>query len=290
MRTLQVTGPTFGAYGGIVRAGVTFLLAFVVLYLLGRFLLVPAVERSLAARGYDETLRSLAAKVTRAVVVATAIAIGFTLAGYGAVLSSLAILGGAFALALGFAAQDLVGNFVAGVFILRDKPFVVGDWIAWDGGEGVVDDVDLRVTRVRTFDNEMVTVPNGTLANTAVTNPVAYGTLRLRETFGVGYEDDVDRVTEILVEEARAHDDVLNEPEPSVRLVEFGDSAVGLQAGIWIRDPTAGAASRVRSEYARAVKERFDDEGIDMPYPHTQLTGGIDVATVEPDSGVPESN
>ena len=283
MLQLQAGAPALGPFGGIVRDVVTFLLAFVVVYVLGRFVLLPAIDRALLAREYEEQLREFAGKITRVVVLVVALAIGFTLAGYGAVLSAIAILGGALALAIGFAAQDLVANVVAGVFILRDKPFLTGDWIEWEGGEGEVQEIDLRVTRLRTFDNELVTVPNSELADNAVTNPVANGTLRLRETFGIGYDDDVDRAREVLIEEARSHPDLLDDPDPSVRLVEFGDSAVGLESRVWIRDPTAGAAGRVRSEYGQAVKERFDAEGIDMPYPHTQLTGGIDVA--EADAG-----
>lgn len=284
MLPFQATPPAFDPYAGVLRDVVTFLLAFVAVYLLGRFVLLPSVDRALLARDYQDQIRGFVDTIVRVVVIVAAVAIAFTMAGYGAVLSAFAILGGALALAVGFAAQDLIGNLVAGVFILRDKPFVVGDWIEWDGNEGEVQEIDLRVTRLRSFDNEQVTVPNSTLATTVVTNPVANGTLRLRRTFGVGYDDDVDRASEIIVEEARSHPDLLDDPDPSVRLVELGDSAVGLEARVWIRDPTAGAAARVRSEYTQAVKERFDAEGIDMPYPHTQLTGGIDVASAGPES------
>ena len=278
MLPFQATPPALDPYAGIVRSVLTFLLAFVVVYLLGRFVLLPSIDRALLARGYEDQLRDFADTIVRTVVIVAAVAIGFTMAGYGAVLSAFAILGGALALAIGFAAQDLIANLVAGVFILRDKPFVVGDWIEWDDMKGEVQEIDLRVTRLRTFDNEQVTVPNSSLADTAVTNPVANGTLRLRQTFGIGYDDDIDSASDVLIEEARSHPDLLDEPDPGVRLVELGDSAVGLESRVWIRDPTAGAAARVRSEYAQAVKERFDAEGIDMPYPHTQLTGGIDVA------------
>ncbi|TKX77360.1 mechanosensitive ion channel family protein, partial [Halorubrum sp. SD626R] len=172
---------------------------------------------------------------------------------------------------------DLIGNFVAGVFILKDKPFEVGDWIEWNGNAGRVEDIDLRVSRVRTFDNERVTVPNGDLANNAVTNPVAYETLRQKFVFGIGYDDDIDEATDIIVDEAAEHDEILDDPAPSVRLTELGDSAVGLQARIWIADPDRGDFVRVRSEYVTAVKEAFDDAGIDMPYVHRQLTGSVEV-------------
>jgi len=273
----------FGVFGlsaalaGILFSVALFLVGLVGVLLLGRVVLVPAVRRVLGSRGFDEAVLSLGTSVANAVVWVAAIAIGFTMAGYGAFLSAFAVFGGAIALAIGFAAQDLLGNFVAGIFILKDKPFEVGDWIQWDGNSGRVEDIDLRVSRVRTFDNERITVPNGDLANNAVTNPVAFETLRQKFVFGIGYDDDISQATDIIVEKAEAHEEILDDPGVSVRLVELGDSAVGLQSRWWIADPDRGDFVRVRSEYVTAVKEAFDEAGIDMPYVHRQLTGSVEV-------------
>ena len=262
--------------GALVVSVVAFLLGFVVVLLLGKTLFVPAVRRVLGSRGFDEVVRSLGTSVANAIVWVAAIAIAFTVAGYGAFLSAFAVFGGALALAVGFAAQDLLGNFVAGIFILKDTPFEVGDWIEWDGNSGRVEDIDLRVSRVRTFDNELVTVPNGDLANNAVTNPVAYDTLRQKFVFGIGYDDDIDEATDIIVEEAKKHEAILDEPAPSVRLIELGDSDVGLQSRWWIEDPDRGDFVKIRSEYVQSVKEAFDAAGIDIPYVHRELTGSIE--------------
>jgi small-conductance mechanosensitive channel len=261
----------------VLLTAVLFVGGFLGVLLLGRTVFVPAIERALTARGFDEAVRGLGSRVASAVVWVAAITVAFTLAGYGAFLSAFAVFGSALALAVGFAAQDLLGNFVAGVFILKDKPFQVGDWIQWDGNTGRVEDIDLRVSRIRTFDNEQITVPNGDLANSAVTNPVAYETLRQKFVFGIGYDDDIAAATDIILEEAEAHPDVLEEPEPSVRLVELGGSDVGLQSRWWIDDPDRGDFVRVRSEYVTAVKEAFDEAGIDIPYVHRQLTGSVEV-------------
>jgi small-conductance mechanosensitive channel len=264
-------------FSGYVNNLVAFVVAFVVTYLLGKYVLVPVVGRILDHRGFDPTVRSLFESVLGAVVVFAALAIAFAAAGLPSFLTAAATLGGALALAVGFAAQDLIGNFVAGVFILKDRPFEVGDWIEWSGNAGRVEDIDLRVSRVRTFDNELVTVPNGDLANNAVTNPVAYDTLRQKFVFGIGYGDDIDEATDILVEEAEAHEEILDDPAPSVRLTELGDSAVGLQSRFWISDPDRSDFVRVRSEYVQSVKEQFDEAGIDMPYVHRQLTGEVEL-------------
>ena len=256
---------------------VRFVAGFLAVLLVGKLALIPGFRRIARSRGFDEAVVSLGSNVLNAVVWVAAIAVGFAVAGYGAFLSAFAVFGGAIALAVGFAAQDLLGNFVAGVFILKDKPFQVGDWIEWNGNSGRVEEIDLRVSRVRTFDNELVTVPNGDLANSAVTNPVAYDTLRQKFVFGIGYDDDIEEATDIIVEKAEAHEEILDDPGVSVRLVELGDSAVGLQSRWWIADPDRGDFVRVRSEYVTAVKEAFDDAGIDMPYVHRQLTGSVEV-------------
>jgi small conductance mechanosensitive channel len=261
----------------IATTALRFVAGFVAVLLLGKLVLIPGLGRIVRSRGFDEAVLSLGTNVLNAVVWVAAIAIGFAVAGYGSFLSAFAVFGGAIALAVGFAAQDLLGNFVAGVFILKDKPFEVGDWIEWSGNSGRVEEIDLRVSRVRTFDNELVTVPNGDLANSAVTNPVAYDTLRQKFVFGIGYDDDIEEATDIIVEKAEAHEEILDDPGVSVRLVELGDSAVGLQSRWWIADPNRGDFVRVRSEYVTAVKEAFDDAGIDMPYVHRQLTGSVEV-------------
>lgn len=264
-------------YGDTLGSIITFIVAFVVVYLIGKWLLVPAGRRLLEQKGFDETVLTLSDSLMVATVWVLALAIALTLAGFGAFIAALGVFAGAIALAVGFAAQDLLGNFVAGVFILKDKPFEVGDWIEWDDTAGRIEDIDLRVTRVKTFDNERITVPNADLANNPVTNPVAYETLRQKVAFGIGYDDDIDHATEVILDEANAHGDILEDPAPDIRVTELGDSDVALQTRFWIADPNRSDFVRVRSDLVKAVKERFDAEGIDMPYPHRQLTGGVDI-------------
>ncbi|GAB3680821.1 mechanosensitive ion channel [Salinarchaeum chitinilyticum] len=254
--------------------------AFVVLYILGRAVVLPIVRRILGRRGLDEHARKPLLKVAWFVLLFAAIAIAFGAAGYGNFLSSLAVIAAAATLAIGFALQDVIKNFVSGIFIFSEKPFRIGDWIEWDDHSGVVEDISLRVTRVRTFDNELLTVANSELTNGVLKNPVAKDQLRLKFTFGIGYDDDIDAATEIVVEEAEAHDGILDDPAPSVRLTELGDSYVGLQSRIWIENPSRSDFVGIRGEYVQSVKERFDEEGIDIPYPHRTLTGGVDVVEV----------
>jgi small-conductance mechanosensitive channel len=257
---------------------IALLLAFVVLYYVGTAILLPIVERTLRRRGVDAHARAPLKKVTWFAVVFTAIALAFGLADYGDFLQSLATVAAAATLAIGFALQDVIKNFVAGVFIFTDKPFQLGDWIEWDGNSGTVEDISLRVTRIRTFDNELITVPNSTLTENAVKNPVDGDRLRLKFVFGIGYGDDIEAATNVILEEADDHPEIMDDPAPSVRLIELGDSSVGLQSRFWIREPARSDFVRIRGEYVTAVKERFDEEGIDIPYPNRTIGGGLDLS------------
>ena len=261
----------------LIANAVAFVAAFAFVYLLGRLVFVPLATRLMERRDLDEHARRPLRKLALGLVVFAALAVAFAAGGFGNLLLSLATIGAAATLAIGFALQSVLRNFVAGVFIFVDRPFRIGDWIEWGEHSGIVEDISLRVTRVRTFDNELLTVPNAVLTDDVIKNPVASDSLRLKFTFGIGYDDDIDRASRIIVAEAETHPDILDDPGPSVRLTELGDNDVGLQSRFWIGDPSRADFVRIRGEYVAAVKERFDEEGIDIPYPQRVLHGGIAV-------------
>jgi len=266
---------------GSIASAVVFVVAFVLVYIIGKAIVLPIVDRSLKSRDLDTHARRPLKKVVSIGVVFVAISVAFGMAEYGNFLQSLATIAAAATLAIGFAMQDVIKNFVAGVFIYTDKPFRIGDWIEWDGNSGVVEDISLRVSRVRTFDNELLTVPNSNLTDGVIKNPVAKEQLRLKFMFGIGYDDDIDKATEIILEEARNHPEIMDDPEPSVRLVELGDSSVGLQSRIWIKDPNRADFVKTRAEYVKTVKERFDAEDINIPYPNRTIGGGLEMTGID---------
>lgn len=259
----------------------TFTIVFFLVYRIGRSVSVRAVENSLQRRDFDETFIGFAVSMTVLVTTVFAIAIAATIAGFGTVLAAFATLGGAITLAVGFAAQDLIANFVAGVFIIQDRPFTVGDWIEWDGKDGVVREIQMRVTKLDTFDNELVTVPNSDLANAAVVNSVANDRRRVSVGFGIGYDDDIEQARSVIIEEGAHIGGVFEDPEPTAPVTELGDSAVVLSGRIWI-DPSENSYGVIRSQFVEAVKERFDADGIDIPYPNTELSGGVEVTNASP--------
>jgi len=265
--------PFFGPFVGLVVSAAIFLVVMVGTYLLNKVVINPLVERLLDRQGLDEHARRPLNKIATFVVLFLGLTIAFGAAGYEDFLRSLATIAAAATLAIGFALQDVIKNFVAGVFIYTDKPFRIGDWIEWDDNSGIVEDISFRVTRVRTFDNELLTVPNAVLTGGVVKNPVAKKMLRMKFVFGIDYEDDVDKATDIIVEEAEKSEAILDDPAPSVRLTELADSYVGLQSRIWINEPSRSDFVKARADYVKAVKQRFDEEDITIPFPQRTVSG-----------------
>lgn len=271
---LAAAGIPFAPFLGSV---VAFIIVFALLFYGGKAILNPIITRGMDRRGLDEHAKQPIRKLTAALVLFIAVAGAFGAAGFTSFLQSLATIAAAATLAIGFALQDVIKNFVAGIFIYTDRPFRIGDWIEWDGHSGVVEDISLRVSRVRSFDNELMTVPNSNLTDGVIKNPVEGDMLRRTFTFGIGYEDEIETATEIIIDEATAHDEIMDEPGPSVRVLSLDDSSVGLQARIWIENPSRSDFVRVKSEFVGSTKEALEDAGIDIPYPQRVLHGGLSV-------------
>ncbi|TKX74825.1 mechanosensitive ion channel family protein [Halorubrum sp. GN11_10-6_MGM] len=265
--------PYLGPLTGLVVDAAIFLAVVVATYVIYKSVVTSLAQRVFDRQGLDEHARRPLQKIVAFLVLFAGVTVAFGAAGYQGFLRSLATIAAAATLAIGFALQDVIKNFVAGVFIYTDKPFRIGDWIEWNDNSGIVEDISFRVTRVRTFDNELLTVPNHTLTSDVVKNPVAKKTLRLKFVFGIDYEDDVEKASEIIVEEGEKSGAILEEPAPSVRLTELADSYVGLQSRIWIEDPSRADFVKARADYVKAVKARFDEEGISVPFPQRTVSG-----------------
>lgn len=241
-------------FWGVVISSIS-LVAF---YVVGRFVLEPFVERALRIRSVNRTVRGAILRVVRAAIWFAGVLIALDLAGID-VFGASATLAAALTIAVGFATRDIAANFVGGVFIVTDPRFNIGDWITWSENEGVIEDITFRVTRVRTFDNELITVPNSVLTTNAVKNPVAGDMLRVRHEFPLAYDVDVDAVEAVLVGEAKRHGDILNEPEPSVHITDMDDSRLTVEISFWIDDPTRSEFVATRSEFFHRVNRRFDE-------------------------------
>jgi small-conductance mechanosensitive channel len=178
-------------------------------------------------------------------------------------LASAGIVG----IALGFAAKDSLANFFGGIMIFLDKPYKIGDVIQLDTGEiGEVLKIGLRSTLIRTKDNIQISIPNAITAGSKIINlSMPVRRIRLRVPVGVAYESDIKKVKRVLLEVVKKNKNVLEEPAPVVRFLEFGESSLNLEVRCWIQDPWQLRA--VRDEINTEIYERFAKEKIEIPFP-----------------------
>ena len=178
-------------------------------------------------------------------------------------LASAGIIG----IAVGFAAKDTLANLFSGVFIMADAPYKIGDYVVLDSGErGEITHIGIRSTRMRTRDDVEITVPNSVMGNTKITNESGgpYEKYRIRVKVGVAYGTDIDRVEEILLQEANANELVCEEPEARVRFRAFGASSLDFELLCWVNQPAQrGLATH---HLLSAIYKQFNANGIEIPY------------------------
>ncbi|AEN05725.1 mechanosensitive ion channel family protein [Halolamina sp.] len=280
---LQTPGPETGVdelvtfWPVLVRAG-WFLLGFLAVVLLGRLIVQPFLSRLIRRRNRNNpTLQAALVLYYRLVVVLLAVVVGVVIAGYGGFLTGSAIVISAIALAVGIAAQEVIGSLVSGVALVLDREFNVGDYIQWEGGEGVVKSIALRVTRVETVDGELVTIPNTVLTSHEIIRPYGQGNHRIVQELGVAYDDDISEVLAHLEAVAVMTDGILAEPPPTAYVDELGEQ-VSIRVSYWVDDPNRREVFATRSAYARAVKDRLESEGITIsPDSSWEIQGRITI-------------
>lgn len=182
----------------------------------------------------------------------------------GPALAGLGIAG----FVLGFALQDTLSNFAAGLMIMIYRPFDVGDFVTAGGVTGNVKDLTLVSTLIQTLDNKRIIVPNGKVWGDVINNATAEEIRRVDLVFGIHYDDDVDHAREVLESVLAENERVLDDPEPVVRVGALGDSSVDLICRPWCRTEDYWEVSW---ELTRAVKKRFDAEGISFPFPQRDV-------------------
>lgn len=211
----------------------------------------------------DSTLGTFLALVVRYGIIA--IVLIAVLQKFGVQTASLVAVLGASALAVGLALQGTLGNVAAGIMIALMRPYRIGDFVEINGKEGKVTDLDLFFTRIETLDDRRILVPNAQ----AVANPIVNHTIKGRRrcviVFGVGYEDDLDQVLAILDQIMGGDHRVIPNSESWFGVEGLGDFSVNVSARVWVKTDDY---LDYRKDMLKAVKEAFDREGVEMPYPH----------------------
>ncbi|AGP78447.1 small-conductance mechanosensitive channel [Alteromonas mediterranea 615] len=181
--------------------------------------------------------------------------------------SFIAVVGAA-GLAIGLALQGSLANFAGGVLILIFKPFRVGDTIEAEGYLGSVAEIQILYTVLNTFDNRRVVIPNGNLSNATLTNVSVYDERRCDMTFGIGYDDDIDKAKKILQRLFEEDERSLTEPAPRICVGGLGDNSVDLMFRPWVGTDDLWPYYWDMQE---KVKKAFDEEGISIPYPQRDV-------------------
>ncbi|MBN1155277.1 mechanosensitive ion channel family protein [candidate division KSB1 bacterium] len=190
---------------------------------------------------------------------------------FGFKLSHILGAAGIVGIALGFASQTSVSNVISGLFLIAERPFQVNDVITIQNITGVVLSIDTLSVKIRTFDNKYVRIPNETIIKSEVTNITHFPIRRVDLKIGIAYKEDIERVRDLLLDIARKNPVCLNEPEPLVIFSGFGSSSIDLLFVAWA---TKEDWLSLNNKLAVEIKRRFDEEGIEIPFPHISLYTG----------------
>ncbi len=246
------------------------LLVMFILFVFFQFskLVQKGVERALSASGLQlsHLLRRMIVSIVRNLVFIFGILIAISQLGIslGPLLAGIGIAG----FIIGFALQDSLSNFASGILILLYRPFDVGDTVEAGGVRGTVSHMSLVSTTFMTFDNQKLVVPNKMIWGSVITNVTAQRTRRIDLMFGISYGDDIDKAEAVLHEIVDAHDAVLDDPKPLIKVHELGDSSVNIIVRPWVKTDDYWDTYW---DLTKAVKQRFDKEGISIPFPQRDV-------------------
>lgn len=232
-------------------------------------LLAKIVHRRLNIKKLDPQYRHLLRRVATYTIVL--ITLASVLRQLGVDLSVLLGAAGLLTVALGFAAQTSMSNLISGLFLMVERPFVIDDVIRVGDTTGMVTSIDLLSTKLRTFDNLLVRIPNESMLKSNVTNVTHFPIRRFDAQIGVAYKEDMTLVKNLLLEVANRNPLCLEEPEPLIIFQGFGDSALQFQFSVWA---TREKFLDLRNSIQEEIKRTFDANDIEIPFPHRTLYSG----------------
>jgi len=229
-------------------------------------ILAGTVRKLMEKNDVDPTLTSFVSNLVRMtllvfVAIAAITQLGVPSAQFVAVV-------GAAGLAVGLALQGSLANFAAGVLIVLFRPYRVGDYVEAAGISGTIEQVQILTTILKTPDNKQIIVPNGQIMDSIITNYSAKDTRRVDMVVGVSYSDDLDKVHATLKELVEADERILKDPECTIAVSELADSSVNFVLRPWVN---AADYWGVKFDLTEAIKKRFDQEGISIPFPQQDV-------------------
>ncbi|MGD8339483.1 MAG: mechanosensitive ion channel [Gammaproteobacteria bacterium] len=241
------------------------IVAAILIFLIGRWVakrIAAGVAKATERANVDPTLtRFLRSIIYMSLLVMVALAAVQQL---GVEATSFFAILGAAGLAIGLALKDSLSNFSSGVMLVLFRPFKVGDYVDAGGVAGTVDSIKIFNTIMITPDNRVITVPNSQIYAGSITNFSARETRRIDLVFGVSYDDNVVRAKEIIKSVLDADERILEDPAPTIMMLELADSSVNFAVRPWV---ASGDYWAVRGDVLEAVKKALEDNGLSIPYP-----------------------
>ena len=237
----------------------------VAIYIVGRFiakLIVKSLLKVLERANVDLSLRGFIGNIANVVLLVVIVIAALEQLGIDTT-SVLAVFAAA-GLAVGLALKDSLSNFAAGVMLIIFKPFKVGDVINTAGSIGKVQSIQIFNTVLRTGDNQEIVIPNSQVFGGSITNITACETRRIDLVVGIGYDDDIKKAKSLIETIIADNPAILKDPEPTIMVLELGESSVDLAIRPWVNTPDYWT---VRSDLLQTIKETFDENGISIPYP-----------------------
>lgn len=231
-------------------------------------ILSAALGRALAGRVSPQQ-EMISRRATHYAIVALALISALRQVGFD--MSVLIGAAGILTVAIGFASQTSASNLISGLFLMGEKPFVIGDVIAVGATTGEVISVGLMSVKLRTFDNLLVRIPNESLLKSELTNMTHFPIRRLDMQLAVGYDAEIAEVREILLRVASDNPVCLDSPEPMFMFTGFGDSAMTIQFSVWAARTNF---LELRNSMFIAIKRAFDEAGVEIPLPQRSLVAG----------------
>ena len=224
------------------------------------------IKNLLERKELDQTLVGFVSNLANAaILIVVAIA---ALNQLGIHTTSLVAIVGAAGLAIGLALKDSLGNFAAGIMILLFKQFKAGDFIEAAGVMGIVESLNMFSTQLKTGDNKTIFIPNGRLLSESITNYSIKRTRRVDLVIGVSYNSDLNHVKSILADLLSQDERILKDPEPTIGVLELAENSINFVVRPWVKSEHYWP---VYFDLNEAIKSRFDEEGVSIPYPQRDV-------------------
>lgn len=275
MKVDDIWNPNF--WTGYIQDAIVWAIGFIPRLLVAAFLLFffyliyrairKVILGGMKAAGVDDSIRDMLGMLLKWFILGFALIIAGNQVGIeiAALLTGVSIIG----LALGFAAQDSISNFIAGIMIFWDKPFKIGDWILVDGHLGQVRRVTFRSTRLQDLDGDIVILPNAKMLNDKVINKSSNTVTRCNIFVGISYKAPIDKARDVLLKLVAADPRIETRPQPEVVVKALAASSVDLMLHFWIKEERYEDA--MQYEYMERAKVALDAAGIEIPFPHVQV-------------------